>query len=259
MQEFVCYIDESGDEGFSEKSSKTFAFSAVVIKKENDLLLPKFQKSILTQISQNKIQPLKNIHFADLKHEQRKYLCNKILENKIPFRAIVVLSNKFNIDDKNQQNFNQNKWAYFNYLARHLLERVSWLVRDESSNCGKKGNVNIVFSNRKQMKIEKIRQYLMELKEEKNISIEWDVIGNIDVKNHEQLAGLQFADVFATAFRRYGYEGDRLGVETSYIKILQPFLYKHGSKIPNYGIKIRGLNYHELTEETIQMLKLFGF
>ncbi len=44
MENFICYIDESGDEGFKSTSSKCFGFSAVIIRKENDLILPKKTK-----------------------------------------------------------------------------------------------------------------------------------------------------------------------------------------------------------------------
>ena len=78
--------------------------------------------------------------------------------------------------------------------------------------------------------------------------------------NHNQLAGLQFADVFATAFRHYAFEGLALGVDTGYAKTLKPFLYKRNGLIENYGLKTRGVELKSLNRETGKMLtEDFGF
>ena len=142
-------------------------------------------------------------------------------------------------------------------MARHLLERISWLIRDSRKSDQEK--VKIIFSNRKQIKIDRINKYINILKLDKKSQIDWSTIENkIDIKNHNQIAGLQFADIFATAFRRFAFEGDRYGVETIYMKILKPFLYKRKNqdeeKIENYGIKIRGLKISKLQAETKELI-----
>ena len=72
------------------------------------------------------------------------------------------------------------------------------------------------------------------------------------------MAGLQFADIFATSCRRYAFEGDKYGVETSYLKTLYQFMYKHNNKLEGYGLKIRG-EYNKFHKETIVMLKEWNF
>jgi hypothetical protein len=257
---YVVYIDESGDEGFKNSSSKYFCFGAIIIKKENDLELPRFQKKVLKDISQNKRTPLKHIHFAALKHEQRKYICDSLAENKLPIRAFIVISDKRNISDQLTKDFNEEKSKLFHYLVRHLLERISWFIRDDRANVSK--TAEVIFSNRKQLKMEKVKEYLKHLKNDKSCRIEWSAfdIENVRVVNHDQLAGLQFADVFATAFRHYAFEGLALGVDTGYAKTLKPFLYKRAGSIESYGLKTRGIDLKSLNRETEKMLKEdFGF
>jgi len=214
--------------------------------------LPKIQKDILLYLSQNKNNPRKDIHFHQFKHEERKYICNAILAKKVPMRAIIVISEKQSMPENIKRDFNKEKYKLFNYMARHLIERISWLIRD------KKANVKIIFSSRKQLKIERVERYITSLKKQ-DTQIEWSVIcDQIGVYNHNQRAGLQFADIFATACRRYAFEGDKFGVETSYLKTLYPFLYKHNNKLENYGLKIRG-NFLKFHKETVQMLEDWNF
>ena len=130
MKKYNVYIDESGDEGFSQNSSKIFGFSAVVVQEKNDIILPRVQKIILAEIAQSK-KILKNIHFHKFKHEERKFICKTILEKKLPIRVIVILSSKECITGSIRNDFNTHKYKYFNYMARMLLERISWLVRDQ--------------------------------------------------------------------------------------------------------------------------------
>ncbi len=251
---YVVYIDESGDEGFKNSSSRYFGFGAIILKKENDLKLPSYQKNLLKIISQNKNTPLRHIHFASLNHEQRKYTCDSLVREKFPLRAFVVITNKKNISDQLTKDFDKDKWKLFHYLVRHLLERISWFVRDKRGSSGEVAK--IIFSNRKQLKIEKIKEYLERLKSDSSCRIEWSSFGDVSVANHDQLAGLQSADVFATAFRLYAFEGRNLGVDTGYAKTLKPFLYKRGRVIEGYGLKIRGMSdFKNLDRETEKMLK----
>jgi hypothetical protein len=254
QEEFICYIDESGDEGFKKSSSKCFGFAAVLIRKSNDSILPKKQKEILKIVSQNKINPLKQIHYKDFNHEKRKFIANFIEQQKIPIRAILCASVKDTIFAKLKLDFDKNKYKYFNYILRHLLERISWVVRDDKS---KNKKLKIIFSNRKQMKLDVVKRYIELLKNDQSCKICWEVLdqAEIIVRNHNQLAGLQFADIFATGFRKYFLEKDEFNnVETSYIKTLKNSIYSYKNKYQNYGIKIRELNWSNLHKDTKESL-----
>ena len=240
---FIIYIDESGDEGFSEKSSRWFGMSCVVVKKESDLSLVVHRNTIINKISRNKKNPLRSIHFSDLKHEQRKFICNYIVDNKLPVRAINVVINKDNIPEQTRANYRKDKNIFYWYTARLLLERISWLIKDYKSE--NSGFPKIIFSNRRQSKVKDFICYLYHLKTKNHSKIDWDIfkIDENHIKSipHNKMAGLQFADCFATAFRKYVFETNSLGgVETSYAKILKPFVYNKNGNYKSYGYKILG-------------------
>ena len=254
---FVIYIDESGDEGFSPKSSKWFSMSCIIIKKENDLSLVKHRDNICNKISFSKNKPLKTIHFADLRnHEQRKYVCNYLSKEKVPMRAINIIINKSSIPEKTLNSYKQDRNRFYWYTARFLFERISWFLKDFPN---KMEYPYIVFSNRKQSKVKDFITYLNKLKAETKNEIHWDSF-SIDEKYiksmpHEKRAGLQIADIFATAFRKYMFECNSFeDVESSYAKILKPFIYNSKENYKSYGLKILG-KYDDCNTETIECLK----
>ena len=93
-----------------------------------------------------------------MKHEQRKYICDSLAEKKLPIRAFIVISDKRNISDQLTKDFDKEKSKLFHYLARHLLERVSWFIRDDRDDESK--TAQVIFSNRKQLKLEKVEEIL---------------------------------------------------------------------------------------------------
>ena len=72
---------------------------------------------------------------------------------------------------------------------------------------------------------------------------------------HEKRTGLQIADILATAFRKYMFECNGFeDVESSYAKILKPFIYNPKENYKSYGLKILG-KYYDCNTETIECLK----
>ncbi len=121
----------------------------------------------------------------------------------------------------------------------------------------------IIFSNRKQLKLNNFINYLNHLKNlEKKSSIQWDFLkidsNHINSASANQLVGLQFADCFATAFRNYGFEINSFGaVETSYVQILKPLVYHQNNNYKSNGLKILG-NTTKCCEETKNLLKFYN-
>ncbi len=258
---FVIYIDESGDEGFNERSSKWFGISCIIIKKESDLSLVNHRRTIINKISKNKNNPLRSIHFSDLNHEQRKFICNYLVTNKLPIRAVNIIVNKNNIPISTIDRYKKDKNIFYWYTARLLLERVSWIIKEHGVK--NQGFPKIIFSNRRQSRIKDFLSYLTLLKNKNDSKINWDVFAidkdHIHSTPHNQLAGLQFADCFATAFRRYAFEINSLeNVETSYANILKPFIYNRANNYKSYGFKILG-KLDSCHPETKQLLKNYKF
>ncbi len=126
---FVAYIDESGDEGFvfredGSGSSRWFVLSAIVVRQMNDLMLVKCLADVRNVLRKLPKTPL---HFVDLKHEQRVPYIRRIGE--LPVRTISVAIYKPAIQEP--EKFQNEKYRLYRYATRLLLERISWLCRDQ--------------------------------------------------------------------------------------------------------------------------------
>lgn len=244
--EFIAYIDESGDDGFytnplnGKGSSRWFVLSALVVRRANDHEVRK----CLATVRQKLGRPVNfALHFRDLDHNPKKaYLADL---GKVPSRTVSVVAHKF-ANPGNPNPFTQ-KDQFYRYMIRLLLERVSWLCRDNSEGNGHKGEVELIFSNRGSMSYADVCSYLslLKTKPSNQVRIDWDVIdpANVDTKIHSQLAGLQAVD--AVAYSTYAaVEKNKYGmVDTGYLEMIKGLLYRHKDQwgnqtFWNYGLKL---------------------
>ena len=237
---YRVYIDESGDEGFVFKadgsgSPRWLVLSALVVRLENDLKLVGMLKGVRQLL---KKQPKQQLHFSDLKHEQRVPYVKQIAA--LPVRTVTVLIHKPSIRDP--ETFQTEKFRLYRYATRFLLERVSWICRDHRRPTDGEGRADLVFSNRSIMSYEDLKGYLGLLKSQGDplgVKIDWGVVvpENVRAVNHEQLAGLQAADAVASSFY-YAVNKNRYGeVEDKYARVLLPTVYQHKGSRLGYGLK----------------------
>lgn len=240
-ESFVAYIDESGDEGFKfnadgSGASRWFVLSAVVVRKTNDLQMVEAAKKAREILG---FQPKQQIHFCKLKHEQRVPLARII--GGLPVRTVNILIHKPSIADP--EIFQQEAYSLYRWASRLLLERISWLCRD---NRGKDdtgdGRVQLIYSNRSAMSYEDLRAYIGQLHHNPGgqvVNIDWNCIDESMVRavNHDQLAGLQLADVVASSMYQ-AVTANRYGeTESKYFQLLAKTIYKHKGKHEGYGLK----------------------
>ena len=213
------YVDESGDEGFvfhadGTGSSRWLVLSAVVVRTKNDLSMVKLVSDTRKLLGRKSDQ---HLHFSDLKHEQRVPYVRQIAASSI--RTVTVLIHKPGIHDS--EKFQSEKFLLYRYATRFLLERVSWLCRDNRVTGEGDGTAEVIFSNRCIMSYEDLRGYLKLLQAKSDpmdVRIDWSVITPEAVRavNHDQLASLQVADAVASSFfyatniNRYGEAEDKL-------------------------------------------------
>lgn len=234
-ESFVVYVDESGDEGFKFEagSSEWFILAAVVVRKVND-------HHIIDALAKARIAlqkpPLFPLHFRDLKHEQRiAYV--KILST-LSIRTVSILVHKPCL--KEPETF--GNYRLYHYCVRFLLERVSWLCRDQYQKDVGDGSAKIVFSNRSSMSYADLRGYVEKLIGTGNpleVRIEPSVIipQKIVASKHGQLAGLQAADAVASSFY-YAAQKNFYGfTEPRYIEEISRSVYRHENQGIGYGIK----------------------
>ena len=240
---FVAYIDESGDEGFvfhpdGGGSSRWFVLSAAIIRQTNDLQMVSCLKEVRDVLNKAPKNPL---HFVDLKHEQRVPYVRRV--GALPIRTVSVLIYKPQITEP--EKFQNTKYLLYRYATRLLLERVSWLCRDERRDGEGDGFAEIIFSNRSNMSYEEIRDYLRLLinqteTDPHKVQIDSTVIdpNRIRAVEHSKLAGLQVADAIASGFH-FALKVNRYGeTEASYLPHLQKSIYRHKGTALGYGVKL---------------------
>ncbi len=261
--DFVVYIDESGDEGFvfnddGSGSSRWFVLSAAVIRRQNDLRMVSCLKEVRDVLRKAPKTPL---HYVDLKHEQRIPYIRRV--GALPMRTVSVLIYKPLIQEP--EKFQNTKYLLYRYATRMLLERVSWLCRDERRADDGNGFAEIIFSNRSMMSYSDIRDYLRLLirqhkTDPQKIQIDPAVIdpGNIRSVEHSKLAGLQVADAVASGIH-FGVKVNRYGeTEVSYLSYLKKSLYRHRGELLGYGIKVWPEDYETIKAKAPEVENIGG-
>ncbi|MDR0967470.1 MAG: DUF3800 domain-containing protein [Rickettsiales bacterium] len=235
---FVAYIDESGDCGLKGNagSSQWFVMSAYIVPISQDILLNRYCVDIKNKIASG----LKEIHMKKMSYEERMFVNNEI--KNIPHsRCITVLSHK-----QSALGRFQNSDTYYNYIARHLIEKITKCCSDwRTTNPGGDGCVRIVFSHRKHMNYEKFRQYLNnlkynELKNRLECGINWNLIKIDETQDSPSVksAGLQFADAVAHSFFK-NVEKNKYGMVLPDLhKFFCDKIYNHNRIVKGYGLTI---------------------
>ncbi|MCB1058108.1 MAG: DUF3800 domain-containing protein [Acidobacteria bacterium] len=242
-ESFVAYIDEAGDEGFlfsedpRKGSSDWLCLSGVVVRKSNDLQIVEVGKAARQHLGWKKDR---FFHFQKMKHNPRRVLLSHIVSPACPVRCISVLCHKPSLLEP--ERFRTEDRLYF-YLARLLLERISWLCRDRRLDGEGDGRVRIVFSHRRRMSYEDLRDYLETLRsasETKDVRIDWSVVDPelVAARESQTLMGLQIADAVASSF----FTGLNLSgyglTEPGYASGLKPIVYHQKGRYQGYGVKV---------------------
>lgn len=258
---YLAFIDESGDDGLENfrgpgkgGASSWLVLSACVFRRIHGLDAVSWRDEILCQMPQKKVR---SIHFSYLRHEQ-KIVAVQVISAK-PLRVINVLAAKRPIPsgiytDKNQ--------LYF-YMTRYLLERLSWLCRDQREKVPEgDGRVAVTFSRRGGMSYEAFRDYLRRLKasNDPDVRIHWPVIDieGVDAKDHSTNASLQLADAIASSFAAAVEPNHSGNCERRYAEILKPVTYHRKNNYLSYGVKIvPSPDGWDLTSEEKRFVELF--
>jgi len=99
--------------------------------------------------------------------------------------------------------------------------------------------VKIVFSRRGGMSYPQFQAHMARFKADQTVQIHWPVIDidEIEAKDHSTRAGLQLADVIASAFSS-AVEPDNFGnCERRYAETLKPIVYQRYGNYLSYGMK----------------------
>ncbi len=258
---FLAFIDEAGDDGFAKYrepgknggSSHWLVLSACIIRKTNSLEATIWRDEILRKIQKDR----RLLHFKDLDHSKRVVAAQCLYEK--PVRITSVLASKRFIRCDVYKNKNQ---LYF-YMARYLIERISWLCRDLRSRAPEgNGQVAIMFFRRGGMSYDEFRSYLRHLKTEakEDARIHWPVIDidAVTAHDHSRIAALQLVDIAASSFLA-AVEPNLYGdCEGRYAGLLKPRVYSRDNKFLGYGLKfLPGHEHCELSPQQAQIIDIY--
>lgn len=234
---FTAYIDESGDEGFTFRplpqrgSSQWLVLAAAVVPVDREMTELRAIDARLKEIAPTRPHA---VHFCKLHHDQKVHICDGL--GASDFRFVIVCFEKTRLT---LQKFREEKHMLYFYVAKYLVERISWMCKDALTNPDQDQYVKLVFSNRSKMPYEALIDYFRLLHRQGNNAIFWPAINfdEITARAHEQLVGLKCADAVASGSRaamelsHYGHCEDR------YIRLLAPKFYHRNDRCLHFGLK----------------------
>lgn len=212
---YVAYIDEGGETGLNKirpvdenGSSEWFVLSAVVMRAKWEPEVVGWVRDIRDGIG---IKQRPDVHYRTLSPTRRVAACSRIA--KLPLRGFVVASNKKNMrrySNERAARIPSQQWFY-NWCIRLLLERVTAFCAERTEkDYGRKLPVKIEFSRcgGHRYSQTKAYQYYLAFQQEGDkvfLKKRQPVRGMVRMDlmfdyPHNERAGLQLADVVASAF-----------------------------------------------------------
>jgi hypothetical protein len=257
---YVLYIDEAGDPGLDRVrpmdpvgGSEWLTIGALLVRASNEHAPPTWVGDILRDIG---VRQRPDLHFRDLSPTRKKRVCELIAS--LPAVCFVVCSNKKNMrqhSNRRAEKRGGQQWFY-NWCARILIERATQFVVADATRLGRAPEkIRIIFSNRGGHRYSQTQAYHELLKQQSRAQStylqkripRWEVMDYRLVSSvpHRENAGLQLADVIASAFHtaadnldtgpcwteaaeflapRMGYERDEMGAKIvrDFGVVLQP-------------------------------------
>jgi len=251
---YVVYIDEAGDDGIRSirrqgkpGATEWFALGGLAVEKHVDEKLNSMLAAILSGINSKQ---RRDIHFNRLDHDRRMQVCEFIAAQEV--RCFVAISNKLNIEGYTNERAAKagGKNTFYNWMTRLLLERVtahcSW---HSHKKYGKPRKLRMEFSTRGGMNYEQMRAYLYKIKDQSRANnlyidrgdLSWDVVDLDEIYyfDHGARAGLQLADIVASAFYQSLASSDGVMGKCCYAETLKPRMAAdHNGVVYEYGLKL---------------------
>lgn len=275
--EFVAYIDESGDPGLknvrpidNRGSTEWMTVSAVVVSRQQDSNLKNWVADINRAIGETNTQV---IHFKDLTDEHRFATATYLSE--LPVRLFVVASNKKNMRRHRNERAAQvmsRQWFY-NWLIRILIERVTdWCLRRATRQNLQRQHVKFVFSQSGGHSYSQTAAYhallMRQARGGKPVLSKWvpkwEVMSHnlVEAYPHYQRAGLQLADVVASAFYQAVDNLDTGPCNGEYARALRPRMAAtvEGAYV-DYGVVLQPTPAWsaDLSEDQKEIFRFYGY
>jgi Protein of unknown function (DUF3800) len=228
------YIDEAGDRGGADRSSRYFVVSALILDDASDAIARQ-ELLCLKQVLRRK--PSDTLHFRKLTHSQKVKACQEVANFSVQRFTSVVMCKKVlstPLPDGGLAHISQPDPMYL-WAIRLLLERISWFIRDSGG-----GTSTVTFAHLKRFKAAKLHDYREALCHS-STSIHWpsfeDHLFRLNTPNSVEM--LQVADICASALFK-AVEPDQYGnTEPRYLTELRPIIYRDPrGRVTSYGLKV---------------------
>ena len=251
MRRYNCsvYIDESGNDGLTDKSTKNFVLGGfIVYNKDLDFLNNKILEF------ENKIK--KEIHCSNrsINHFMKVYLAKQLSE--LPIKIFSVISQKITLINNYTPKDNQE---YYNKNVQYLLERIGDFIEKTEQQGNKIILTNIIFEKRKNHNYEKLKHFIKIVKnnplraQSKSLTyIDTNIISARDKGDNL----LKIADIIShSVYRAINPDDDYNITEHRYIEEFKNKFYANKNKILGYGIKILLIRECDFIKEDIDYIK----
>lgn len=273
--EYILYIDEAGDDGLKavmpideNGGSEWLSIGAVLVRVDNEKKVVQWVRDIRKDI--NAIQG-PDLHFRKLSPKKKLRTCK--LMSDTPCVYFAVLSNKKNMRGYNNvraENRGGKQWFY-NFVVRLLIERVtSYCLRDSLKRYNESRYLKVVFSQRGGHSYGQTKAYWELLKaqasngstflakrEVRHEVLRFDLV---DYAPHTQIAGLQLADIIASAFYQAADTlGPRWNPEPA--KLLKSRMAREGGVVADFGVVLQPTppEKAKLERRQKEIFKFYGY
>lgn len=220
----LAFVDESGHSARTDSASKHFVLAAVAFFEQDADQAAELVETLKRDIGQDRL------HWQNAKdHSKRLHMAELLgAAEWLTITSVVTCKNRL---DKSEID---SVMAY-NYAARFLLERLSWLAeqREATLDCRLS---HVKGGGRRE---QRMREYLERLKTKtESCRIDWDSVHNIDIVAPDSDARLDLADIAASGFGK-AFEVDEFdNYEDRYLWLMRERLYRTKSNLFSYGLKL---------------------
>lgn len=221
-----AFIDGSGQRARTAGSSDHFVLTAVVVPEARLADAAMLFAELRVDLKRN---PGDTLHWKNIKHHQQRLRASQVLGAVDWLTVSSVVVCKRHLADAT---LNDDQ-AYL-YTLRYLLERLSWLARDNGR------ELFYTLAHIVRFQIKKLRGYEAGLRTLPGCQVAWDWLdqrgGQMDQPSRNEL--LQLADIAASATGA-AFNVDAFGnTEPRYLREMASRLYQRSGNLLSYGLKM---------------------
>lgn len=273
---FVAYIDEAGDTGLNRVrpidpvgGTEWLCVSAVLVRVENEPNVSNWVRDIRSDID---VKQRPDLHFRKLSPKRKLTVAQRVAE--LPIRCFIVASNKKNMrqyHNPRAEKAGADQWFY-NWLVRLAIERITdYCERRCLRNGEESRKVKFVFSKRGGHRYSQTQAYHWVIKAQarnehmvlKKRMPKWRTMDErlVSAQLHEDVAGLQLADIAASAFYTAVDNLDTGPCDPTHAKALAPRMARENGSARDYGVCLQPTpaSAAKLSEDQREIFCFYGY